>query len=69
MIKSSAPGAYHRIIKPVLKAITLDNEVNKLLDDWEEDGDKRKYDKAVFLAKKSNKLIGGESYCFPPHLH
>ena len=58
MIKSSAPGFYHQILKPVKNAITLDNQVNKLLDAWEEDGDKRKYDKAVFLAKKSNKLMG-----------
>ena len=61
MIRSSAPGAYYVILKPVIKAIKLDKEVNALLDQWEEDGNCRKYDRAVYLAKQSNKLLGYSS--------
>ena len=58
MCKSSAPGAYYQILKPVCEALKLDKEVNALLDQWEEDGNCRNYDKAVYLAKQSNKLMG-----------
>lgn len=58
MIRSSAPGFYHKILKPVVKSIAIDKEVIRLLDKWEEDGNCSHYDKAVYLAKKSSKLMG-----------
>ena len=61
MCRSSAPGVYHQILKPVIKAISLDKEVDILLDKWEEDGSCRHYDRAVYLAKKSSKLMGYSS--------
>jgi hypothetical protein len=61
MYSSSAPGVYHQLIKPVVQAICLDKEVNALLDQWEEDGNCRNYDRAVYLAKQSNKLLGYSS--------
>lgn len=61
MCRSSAPGIYHTILKPVVKAMTLNKEVNALLDQWEEDGNCRNYDRAVYLAKQSNKLLGYSS--------
>ena len=61
MIRSSAPGTYHLIIKPALKAMSMNEEVNALLDQWEEDGNCRNYDRAVYLAKQSNKLLGYSS--------
>jgi len=61
MVGSSAPGVYHQLLKPVVQAMGLNKEVNALLDQWEEDGNCRNYDKAVYLAKKSNKLLGYSS--------
>ena len=62
-IKSSAPGAYRRIIKPVCDAIIIDSKVNELLDFYEDnennDQEREKaYSRALNLAKKSNKLMG-----------
>ena len=61
MCRSSAPGTYHLILKPVVKAMSMNKEVNALLDQWEEDGNCRHYDRAVYLAKQSNKLLGYSS--------
>ena len=61
MCRSSAPGVYHQVIKPALKAMSINKEVNALLDQWEEDGNCRSYDRAVYLAKQSNKLLGYSS--------
>ncbi len=61
MYRSSAPGTYHLILKPVVKAMSMNKEVNALLDQWEEDGLCPGYDRAVYLAKQSNKLLGYSS--------
>ena len=62
-IKSSAPGAYYQIIKPVCDAVIIDTKVNKLLDFYEDsennDQEREKaYSRALNLAKKSNRLMG-----------
>ena len=62
-IKSSTPGAYRRIIKPVSDAMIIDSKVNELLDFYEnvENNDQERekaYSRALNLAKKSNKLMG-----------
>ena len=62
-VRSSAPGAYHHIIKPVCDAILIDARVNELLDFYEdsENNDRERekaYSRALNLAKKSNKLMG-----------
>ena len=60
--KSSTPMAWKLILKPVFKAYILNDEVNKLLDYYEEGNDDRKceqaYSRALNLQKKSNKLLG-----------
>ena len=61
--KSSAPGAYYQIIKPVCDAVLIDTRVNELLDFYEDiennDQEREKaYSRALNLAKKSNKLMG-----------
>ena len=61
--KSSAPGFYHQILKPVCDAIIIDARVNELLDFYEngENNDRERekaYSRALNLAKKSNKLMG-----------
>ena len=61
MCRSSAPGIYHTVLKPVVKAMSMNKEVNALLDQWEDDGNCRNYDRAVYLAKQSNKLLGYSS--------
>ena len=62
-MKSSAPGMYHLIIKPVCDAMLIDTKVNELLDfyeDYENNDQEREkaYSRALNLAKKSNKLMG-----------
>ena len=60
--KSSTPMAWKLILKPVFRAYSLNNRVNKLLDYYEESNDDGKrnqaYSKALFLQKQSNKLLG-----------
>tara|TARA_R100000700_G_C3045293_1_gene67269 strand:+ start:208 stop:402 length:195 start_codon:yes stop_codon:yes gene_type:complete len=60
--KSSTPSAWKNILKPVFEAYHLNNKVNKLLDIYEETTNKqlanKAYSKALFLQKKSNKLLG-----------
>ena len=60
--KSSTPMAWKLILKPVFRAYSLNNRVNKLLDYYEESNDDEKrnqaYSKALFLQKQSNKLLG-----------
>ena len=60
--KSSTPMAWKLILKPVFRAYSLNNRVNKLLDYYEENSDDGKrnqaYSKALFLQKQSNKLLG-----------
>ena len=60
--KSSTPMAWKLILKPVLKAYSLNNKVNKLLDYYEVANDYRignkAYSKALKLQKESNKLLG-----------
>ena len=61
--KSSAPGIYHQILKPVCDAVIIDARVNELLDFYEngENNDRERekaYSRALNLAKKSNKLMG-----------
>ena len=60
--KSSTPMTWKLILEPVLKAYTLNNKVNKLLDFHEVTSDQRlgdkAYSKALLLQKKSNKLLG-----------
>ena len=60
--KSSTPMAWKLILKPVFRAYSLNNRVNKLLDYYEESNDYEKrnqeYSKALFLQKQSNKLLG-----------
>ena len=60
--KSSPPSAWKNILKPVFEAYHLNNKVNKLLDIYEETTNKqlanKAYSKALFLQKKSNKLLG-----------
>ena len=61
--KSSAPGFYHQILKPVCDAVLIDVRVNELLDFYEDnennDQEREKaYSRALNLAKKSNKLMG-----------
>ena len=60
--KSSTPMTWKLILEPVLKAYTLNNKVNKLLDFYEATNDQRlgdkAYSKALLLQKKSNKLLG-----------
>ena len=62
MNNSSTPMAWKLILKPVLKAYSLNNKVNKLLDYYEISSDDRKrnqaYSKALYLQKQSNKLLG-----------
>jgi len=62
MCKTSAPNAIELVLKPVIKAYSLNNKVNKLLDYYEDSTDKVKrdkaYSKALNLQKKSNKLLG-----------
>ena len=61
-IKSSTPMTWKLILEPVFKAYHLNNKVNKLLDIYEETTNKqlanKAYSKALFLQKKSNKLLG-----------
>ena len=64
--KSSAPGVYHQVIKPVCEAILIDARVNELLDFYEDsennDQEREKaYSRALNLAKKSNQLMGYSS--------
>ena len=61
--RSSAPGFYHQILKPVCNAVVIDARVNELLDFYEDnennDQEREKaYSRALNLAKKSNKLMG-----------
>ena len=62
MNNSSTPMAWKLILKPVLRAYSLNNKVNKLLDYSGDTSDQRKcnqaYSKALNLQKKSNKLLG-----------
>ena len=59
---SSAPMAWKLILKPAIKAYHLNNKVNKLLDFYEVTSNKKTadkaYSKALYLQKKSNKLLG-----------
>tara|TARA_Y100000310_G_C20453004_1_gene701665 strand:+ start:70 stop:270 length:201 start_codon:yes stop_codon:yes gene_type:complete len=61
-IKSSTPMAWKMILKPAFRAYILNNQVNKLLDFYEDGNDKRKceqaYSRALNLQKQSNKLLG-----------
>tara|TARA_Y100000296_G_scaffold61131_1_gene70906 strand:+ start:281 stop:487 length:207 start_codon:yes stop_codon:yes gene_type:complete len=60
--KSSTPMTWKLILNPVLKAYSLNNKVNKLLDYYEVTGDRKTadkaYSKALVLQKKSNELLG-----------
>ena len=60
--KSSTPMAWELILIPVIQAYRLNNKVNKLLDFYEDTGNKKladkAYSKALKLQKKSNKLLG-----------
>ena len=61
-VKSSTPMAWKMILKPAFKAYILNNQVNELLDFYEDDNDARKceqaYSRALNLQKQSNKLLG-----------
>jgi len=65
MHRSSTPGAYYQVIKPVLMAIKLNKQVNDLMDVFDHENDVnlriKAYNKALYLAKKSNKLLGYSS--------
>ena len=62
MCKSSTPTVWNDILKPALSAYNLNNKVNKLLDYYEDSVHEIKrnqaYSKALYLQKKSNKLLG-----------
>ena len=59
---SSTPMAWKLILKPVFKAYNLNNQVNKLLDFYEDSADNKArnkaYSRALNLQKQSNKLLG-----------
>ena len=59
---SSTPMAWKLILKPVLKAYNLNNQVNKLLDFYEDSVDdkarNKAYSRALNLQKQSNILLG-----------
>ena len=59
---SSTPMAWKLILKPVFKAYNLNNQVNKLLDFYEDSNDNmarnKAYSRALNLQKQSNKLLG-----------
>ena len=60
--KSSTPMAWKLILKPVFKAYSLNNKVNKLLDYYEVTSNRnladKAYSKALLLQKQSNELLG-----------
>ena len=59
---SSTPMAWKLILNPVFKAYNLNNQVNKLLDFYEDSVDNKArnkaYSRALNLQKQSNKLLG-----------
>ena len=63
MVKSSAPGVYYRLIKPVNETILLTSKIDSLLDKWEDDDltdleRTQAYSKAVHLARRQIELMG-----------
>ena len=60
--KSSTPMTWKLILKPVFKAYSLNNKVNKLLDYYEVTSNRnladKAYSKALLLQKQSNELLG-----------
>ena len=61
--KSSTPMAWELIFNPVIKAYNLNNEVNKLLDYYEDYSNSdimraKAYSKALSLQKQSHNLLG-----------
>ena len=60
--KSSTPMAWKLVLKPAFKALTLNDRVDKLLDEYEDGNDPREceqaYSRALNLQKQSNKLLG-----------
>lgn len=63
MVKSSTPGAYYQILKPVIETIKLSDEIDRLLDIWDnyefEDAKRNSaYSKSVHLARRQLELMG-----------